>query len=126
MHRYLLPSMRRGKTETTTVIRSWARESRARFPNDADVAGGITDALKEARMGVSPDGTGFSPVSFLKATIVGGLLFLLPLILVVVLLGHAIRLAGKAIRPVLEFLKLDTVVGSGGEMALTVLALILI
>ena len=77
-------------------------------------------------MGVSPDGTGFSPVSFLKATIVGGLLFLLPLILVVVLLGHAIRLAGKAIRPVLEFLKLDTVIGSGGEMALTVLALILI
>src|SRR5262249_13420958 len=69
-------------------------------------------------------GTGFSLVSFLKATIVGGLLFLLPLILVVVLLGHAIKLAGKAIRPVLEFLKLDTVIGSGGEMALTVLALI--
>jgi uncharacterized membrane protein len=77
-------------------------------------------------MRVSQDGTEMSLVSFLKATIVGGLLFLLPLILVVVLLGHAMRLAGKATRPVLEFLKLDTAIGSGGEIAVAVLALILI
>src|SRR5262245_66095974 len=123
MHGYLLASM----SEEKQKQRQSSGHGRASLAHDFRTmrtwAGGITDALKEARMGVSPDGTGFSPVSFLKATIVGGLLFLLPLILVVVLLGHAIRLAGKAIRPVLEFLKLDTVVGSGGEMALTVLAL---
>src|SRR5262249_18124507 len=77
-------------------------------------------------MGVSPDGRGFSLVSFLKATIVGGLLFLLPLIVIVVILEHAIRLAGKATRPVFESLKLDNVIGPGGEMALAVLALLLI
>jgi uncharacterized membrane protein len=52
---------------------------------------------------------------FLKATIVGGLLFLLPLILVVVLLGHAIRVAGKVAHPLLEFLTLDKVIGPAGE-----------
>jgi len=77
-------------------------------------------------MDVPHGGTGISLVRFLKTTIVGGLLFLLPLILVVVLLGHAMRLAGKAVRPVLEFLKLDTVIGSEGEIACAVLALILI
>lgn len=41
---------------------------------------------------------------FLKATIAGGLLFLLPLILVVLLFSHALRLAGKVAHPISEFL----------------------
>lgn len=63
---------------------------------------------------------------FLKATIAGGLLFLLPLILVVLLFSHALRLAGKVAHPVSEFLTLDKVVGPAGEEGLAVLMLVLI
>src|SRR5262245_11023856 len=77
-------------------------------------------------MGASHDERGIWLVRFLKATLVGGVLFLLPLILVVVLFEHAMRLAKKATKPVLEVLKLDTVIGPGGEMVVAVLALILI
>jgi uncharacterized membrane protein len=37
-----------------------------------------------------------SSIKVLKATIAGGLLFLLPLVLVVLLLSHAVRFAGKS------------------------------
>ena len=77
-------------------------------------------------MSISRHETGPSLAGFLKATITGGLLFLLPLILVVVLLAHAMRLARKVAQPMSEFLKLDSVIGSGGELALAVLVLILI
>jgi uncharacterized membrane protein len=53
--------------------------------------------------------------NLLKATVVGGLLFLLPLILVVLLLGHAMKLAAKIAHPILQFLTLDTVIGAAGE-----------
>ena len=61
-----------------------------------------------------------------KATIIGGLLFLLPLILVVILFTHAMQLAGKVAHPVSEVLTLDKVVGSTGEQALAVLMLLFI
>jgi uncharacterized membrane protein len=38
--------------------------------------------------------------SFLKATLVGGLMFLVPLILVLVVLRHAMQFAGKAAKPI--------------------------
>ena len=63
---------------------------------------------------------------FLKATIAGGLLFLLPLILVVLLFSHAMRIAGKVAHPISEFLTLDKVAGPAGEDGLAVLMLILI
>ena len=53
--------------------------------------------------------------NLLKATLVGGLLFLLPLILVVLLLGHAMKLAAKVAHPILQFLTLDSVIGAAGE-----------
>src|SRR6478672_4044088 len=65
-------------------------------------------------------------VGFLKATIAGGLLFLLPLILVVLLFSHAMRIAGKVAHPISEFLTLDKVAGPAGEEGLAVLMLILI
>jgi len=65
-------------------------------------------------------------VGFLKATIAGGLLFLLPLILVVLLFSHAMRIAGKVAHPISEFLTLDKVAGPAGEEGLAVLTLILI
>ena len=52
--------------------------------------------------------------------------FLLPLILVVLLFSHAIRIAGKVAHPISEFLTLDKVAGPAGEEGLAVLMLILI
>jgi len=68
--------------------------------------------------------TSFS--EFLKATIAEGLLFLLPLVLVALLLGHAMKLAGKVAHPISKMLALDTVVGPAGEDGLAVLMLLLI
>lgn len=45
-----------------------------------------------------------SLLRFLKATIAGGILFLLPLVLIVVLLGHAMRLASKVAQPISQYL----------------------
>jgi uncharacterized membrane protein len=61
-----------------------------------------------------------------KTTIIGGLLFLLPLILVVILFTHAMQLAGRVPHPVSEVLTLDKVVGPTGEQALAVLMLLFI
>ena len=67
-----------------------------------------------------------STLGLLKATVIGGVLFLLPLMLVVVLIGHALRLAGKVAKPVSEFLTLDRLVGPAGEIAFAVLLLVVI
>lgn len=67
-----------------------------------------------------------STALLLRATIVGGLLFLLPLILVALLLGHAIHLAGAVTRPVANLLTLDRVIGPGGEEAMAVAGLVVI
>ena len=39
---------------------------------------------------------------FLKTTIIGGLMFLVPVILIVVILSHAMRLAAKIAAPIAE------------------------
>ena len=67
-----------------------------------------------------------SPIKVLKTTIVGGLLFLLPLVLVVLLLSHALQFAGKAVGPISEFLTLDKVFGPAAEESLAVLILVFI
>jgi uncharacterized membrane protein len=66
------------------------------------------------------------PDKVLKTTIVGGLLFLLPLVLVVLLLSHALRFAGKAVGPISEFLTLDKVFGPAAEESLAALILVFI
>jgi uncharacterized membrane protein len=58
-----------------------------------------------------------SSLKFVKATIAGGLLFLLPLVLVVLLFSHAMRFAGKVAHPISEFLTIDKMVGPAGEEA---------
>src|SRR5262245_39319204 len=60
----------------------------------------------------------------LETTFVGGLLFLLPLMLVAILLTHAIRLAGKLSKPITDTLQVDAVIGSGGEEVLAILMLV--
>lgn len=73
-----------------------------------------------------PHAPGTSLAALLRATIVGGLLFLLPLILVALLLGHAIHLAGAVTQPVADMLTLDRMIGPAGEKALAVAGLVAI
>ncbi len=45
--------------------------------------------------------------AFLKATILGGVLFLLPLAIVLILLAYALRLASKVAKPISDYLDLQ-------------------
>jgi len=64
---------------------------------------------------------------FLKTTIVGGVLFLLPVALVLMVLKHAFELAAKAVRPVSNSLHFEhTVAGIGTATVLTVLLLVIV
>jgi uncharacterized membrane protein len=63
--------------------------------------------------------------AFVKATIIGGLLFLVPAVLVLMILGQAVQLANKVIKPILEFLP-DTVLGVGAASIVAVLVLIVV
>ena len=65
-------------------------------------------------MALPKRGIGTSLIGFLRATIAGGLLFLLPVVLIVVGLGYAIRLGVKVAKPISDLLPVDAVVGVGG------------
>ena len=60
------------------------------------------------------------------ATFAGGLLFLLPVILIAIVLGHAVQIAGKFAKPIVDVLPVETIVGVPGEKAVAVLILVLI
>jgi uncharacterized membrane protein len=77
-------------------------------------------------MDVTQPQPGFSLLKLLKATIVGGLLFLLPLILVVLLLGHAMKLAGKVAHPISQMVGLERLLGPAGEETFAILILVVI
>jgi uncharacterized membrane protein len=63
----------------------------------------------------------------LKTTIVGGVLFLLPVVLVIVILGYAVRLATDVVQPISKSLHFDlTVAGVGAVTILAVLLLVII
>ena len=65
--------------------------------------------------------------TFLKTTMVGGVLFLLPLAIVLMLLGYALRLASTVAQPISEQLQLQHWGGLGGVGIVTVLsALVLV
>jgi uncharacterized membrane protein len=61
---------------------------------------------------------------FLKTTIIGGALFLLPVAIVLLVLNHALQLAGKVVRPISHNLHFDRAV-TGISIA-TVLAVVLL
>jgi len=62
-----------------------------------------------------------------KTTIVGGILFLLPVALVLMVLNHAFQLAAKAVGSVSHSLNFNhTVAGIGSATVLTVLLLVII
>jgi uncharacterized membrane protein len=76
-------------------------------------------ALPKERRGISLTG-------FLRATLVGGLLFLLPVVLIVIVLNHAMQLAVKVAKPISSLLPVEAVIGIRGETCLAVLLLILL
>jgi len=71
-------------------------------------------------------GLGASLTGFLKATIVGGILFLLPLVLIVIVLGHAMRLAAKVAEPISKLLPIETTNPTAVVTLLAVLLLVVI
>ena len=77
-------------------------------------------------MALPQQGIGTPLTGFFKATIAGGLLFLLPVVLIVIVLSHAMQLAVKVAKPVSDFLPVETVIGVRGETVLAVLVLIFI
>ena len=77
-------------------------------------------------MALPKHGIGTSLMGFLKATITGGLLFLLPVVLIVIGLGYAMRLGVKVAKPISDLLPVDAVVGVGGVTGLTLLLLVVI
>jgi len=76
-------------------------------------------ALPKERRGISLTG-------FLRATLLGGLLFLLPVVLIVIVLSHAMQLAVKVAKPISSLLPVEAVIGIRGETCLAVLLLILL
>ncbi len=60
--------------------------------------------------------------TFLKTTVVGGVLFLLPVALVIFILGHAMRLATKVAQPLSDKLGLEQLGHFAGIGAVTIIA----
>jgi uncharacterized membrane protein len=63
---------------------------------------------------------------FVKTTIVGGVLFLLPLALVLLILGYAVRLATKVVQPISNSLHLDRLGDVGGVGVVTIFAILVL
>jgi uncharacterized membrane protein len=63
---------------------------------------------------------------FVKTTIVGGVLFLLPLALVLLILGYAVRLATKVVQPISNSLHLDRLGDVGGVGVVTIFAVLVL
>jgi uncharacterized membrane protein len=64
--------------------------------------------------------------AFLKATIIGGVLFLLPLAIVLMILGYALRLAAKLAQPISDHLDLQHLGDLAGIGVVTVLSALLL
>jgi uncharacterized membrane protein len=64
-------------------------------------------------------------LQFLRATLVGGLLFLVPIIVLVVVLGKALGLAHKVVDPLAEHLPAHSVIGLRTPMLLAIAIIVL-
>jgi uncharacterized membrane protein len=64
--------------------------------------------------------------SFLKATLVGGLMFLVPVALLAMVLRHALQLAGKVAKPIAALLPMSHIGGVGVATLIAILLLLLI
>ena len=77
-------------------------------------------------MALPKERIGISLRELLKATMAGGLLFLLPVALIAIVLKHAMQLVGKIVRPISNYLPVEAVVGVWGETVLAAVVLILV
>jgi uncharacterized membrane protein len=77
-------------------------------------------------MSLPKERIGISLTELLKATMAGGLLFLLPVALIAIVLKQAMQLVGKIIRPISNYLPVEAVVGVWGETLLAAVVLILV
>ena len=64
--------------------------------------------------------------SFLKSTLVGGVMFLVPVVLIVIVLKHALQLAGQIAQPLAEMLPIRQVGGVGVATIIAVAMLLLV
>ena len=72
-------------------------------------------------MALPKEQIGISLTELLKATMAGGLLFLLPVALIAIVLKQAMQLVGKIVRPIANYLPVEAVVGVPGETVLAAL-----
>ena len=77
-------------------------------------------------MSLPKEPIGISLTELLKATMAGGLLFLLPVALVAIVLKQAMQLVEKIVRPISNYLPVEAVVGVWGETLLAAVVLILV
>jgi uncharacterized membrane protein len=70
-------------------------------------------------------GTGLFSIQSLKTTIMGGLLFLLPAVIVLIFLGYAMELAAKVVQPISRILP-DAAIGVGGITVVAAMVLVII
>ncbi len=69
---------------------------------------------------------GASLLASLRATIIGGLLFLFPMVLIIIVFGYAMQFSIKIAKPISEILHVEPVLGAGGVTVLAALVLILL
>ena len=77
-------------------------------------------------MALPKERIGISLTELLKATMAGGLLFLLPVALIAIVLKQAMQLVEKIVRPISNYLPVEAVVGVWGETLLAAVVLILV
>ena len=77
-------------------------------------------------MALPKERIGISLTELLKATMAGGLLFLLPVALIAIVLKQAMQLVEKIVRPISNYLPVEAVVGVWGETVLAAVVLILV
>jgi uncharacterized membrane protein len=65
-------------------------------------------------------------LDFVKTTVVGGVLFLLPLVVAILLLREAVRLTARVLEPLAQALPIKSVVGFAVVNLLAILALLLV
>jgi uncharacterized membrane protein len=64
-------------------------------------------------------------LQFVRTTLVGGLLFLVPIVVLVIILGKALALAHKVVDPLAEHLPIESVIGLRTPILLAITVLVL-
>jgi uncharacterized membrane protein len=85
----------------------------------------LRDRMRGYR-GIPSSSKGRTMKSFFKATVIGGVLFLLPAALVLFILSYAVRLVAKIAQPISDGLGLDELGDAGGIGAATGLAILVL